>query len=164
MTERPTFDAVTLADGTTALRGRNGWMDHPQRLTGELDVLPAVGGVPCTASVTLAGWAKQSRWNSPWQLETNDPQVLRDLARLCTQLADALEEARNPGTQANDARLRALAREAWQRGGECEIDEDARVSVSEDDGAYVAAWVWVTDPTRPDDDDNAEGATAHEAL
>jgi hypothetical protein len=27
--------------------------------------------------------------------------------------------------------------------GEIEVDNDARVSIGEDDGAYVAAWVWV---------------------
>ncbi len=30
--------------------------------------------------------------------------------------------------------------------GECEIDDDADVSISEDGGAYVHAWVWAGDP------------------
>ena len=41
------------------------------------------------------------------------------------------------------ARLRAAARAKHQRDGEVEIDEAAEVSVSDDGGAYVAAWVWV---------------------
>lgn len=45
-----------------------------------------------------------------------------------------------------DKEYRALAREQWHRDGEIEIDEDAVVSVSDDDGAYVQAWVWVDDP------------------
>lgn len=43
-------------------------------------------------------------------------------------------------------RLRELAREKWAREGECEIDDDAVVSVSRDKGAYVQAWVWVDLP------------------
>ena len=37
------------------------------------------------------------------------------------------------------------AKELWHRDGECEIDSDAVVSVSDDGGAYVQAWVWVAD-------------------
>jgi len=33
-----------------------------------------------------------------------------------------------------------------------EFDDDAVVSVSNDGGAYVAAWVWVADPEGGDDD------------
>ena len=29
--------------------------------------------------------------------------------------------------------------------GECEIDEGAKVSKGNDEGAYVQAWVWVSD-------------------
>lgn len=29
--------------------------------------------------------------------------------------------------------------------GELEVDDDAKVSISPDGGAYVQAWVWVTD-------------------
>ena len=39
----------------------------------------------------------------------------------------------------------ALAREKYQKDGECEIDDNARVSES-DEGAYVQAWVWVAKP------------------
>jgi hypothetical protein len=39
--------------------------------------------------------------------------------------------------------IRELARDAYQVGGEIEIDEDAKVSQGDDNGAYVQAWVWV---------------------
>ena len=37
------------------------------------------------------------------------------------------------------------ARRLWCEDGEIEIDEGATVSVSDDGGAYVQAWVWVSD-------------------
>lgn len=39
---------------------------------------------------------------------------------------------------------REAARTKWEEEGECEIDDLAVVSVSEDGGAYVQAWVWVS--------------------
>ncbi len=39
------------------------------------------------------------------------------------------------------------AKTVWQKEGEVEIDDNAVVSVSDDDGAYVEAWVWVSDST-----------------
>jgi hypothetical protein len=36
------------------------------------------------------------------------------------------------------------ARKKWHRDGEIEIDTDAEISESSG-GAYVAAWVWVSD-------------------
>jgi hypothetical protein len=51
-----------------------------------------------------------------------------------------------------DEEYRAKARDLHHDYGDCEIDDDAIVSRSEDSapepGAYVAAWVWV-----PNDDD-----------
>lgn len=35
------------------------------------------------------------------------------------------------------------AGELHGRDGECEIDGNAKVSMGDDPGAYVAAWVWV---------------------
>ena len=37
------------------------------------------------------------------------------------------------------------ARHRHEIEGECEIDENAVVSVSDNGGAYVQAWVWVYD-------------------
>lgn len=48
--------------------------------------------------------------------------------------------------ESKDAELRALAAEvSFVREGECEIDDHAVVS-SSDEGAYVMAWVWVDRP------------------
>jgi hypothetical protein len=44
-----------------------------------------------------------------------------------------------------DEQYIAEALRRWAYEGEIEIDDDAQVSVSEDEGAYVQAWVWVTD-------------------
>jgi hypothetical protein len=40
---------------------------------------------------------------------------------------------------------RAAAKDWWNREGEIEVDDDAIVSVSSDGGAYVGAWVWVSE-------------------
>jgi len=41
------------------------------------------------------------------------------------------------------AKYRAAAAEQYEHDGTLEIDADAPVSLSEDGGAYVQAWVWV---------------------
>lgn len=41
--------------------------------------------------------------------------------------------------------FRSRAKELYHDEGEIEIDENARVSVS-DEGAYIEAWVWVRSP------------------
>ncbi len=46
----------------------------------------------------------------------------------------------------SDSWYRQKATEKYHRDGEIEVDEGATVSVSEDAGAYVQAWVWVADP------------------
>jgi hypothetical protein len=40
-------------------------------------------------------------------------------------------------------KLHQAAVERHHKDGECEIDDDATVSFSHDDGAYVMAWVWI---------------------
>lgn len=40
---------------------------------------------------------------------------------------------------------RAAAEKKWSQDGECEVDEGATVSPSDDAGAYIQAWVWVSD-------------------
>ena len=39
----------------------------------------------------------------------------------------------------------AAADELHGRDGECEVDDNAKVSMGADPGAYVQAWVWVYD-------------------
>jgi hypothetical protein len=43
----------------------------------------------------------------------------------------------------SDDWFRTRAKELYHEEGEIEIDGDAAVSLGNDDGAYVAAWVWV---------------------
>ena len=51
-------------------------------------------------------------------------------------------------TTAIDAAYRTAAKKQWERDGELEIDDNAVVSIGDDPGAYVAAWVWVADSTK----------------
>lgn len=39
--------------------------------------------------------------------------------------------------------FRTRAKELYHQDGEIEVDFDARVSLGDDRGAYVEAWVWV---------------------
>lgn len=43
----------------------------------------------------------------------------------------------------SDDWFRTRAKELYHEEGEIEVDGDAAVSLGNDDGAYVAAWVWV---------------------
>jgi hypothetical protein len=44
---------------------------------------------------------------------------------------------------ATKAAYRQYAQENLHRDGEQEFDESAKVSMGDDDGAYVQAWIWV---------------------
>ena len=46
----------------------------------------------------------------------------------------------------SDKEAVALAREEYQSAGECEVDENAKISRGDEAGAYVQAWVWVRWP------------------
>ena len=66
----------------------------------------------------------------------------------CNQPADSLTDAglcENCHTQAEDRRLEIieLAREQREIEGAVEIDDNALLSEGNDNGYYVAAWVWV---------------------
>ena len=54
--------------------------------------------------------------------------------------------------------LLQLARDEHVKEGACEIDDNAGMSHSGDDGVYVQAWVWVplSDEEEENDDDNEE--------
>jgi hypothetical protein len=43
----------------------------------------------------------------------------------------------------SDEWFRARAKELYCRDGEIEVDSNALISHGDDDGAYVAAWLWV---------------------
>lgn len=50
------------------------------------------------------------------------------------------------------------------RDGELEVDEDAVVSVSDDDGAYVMSWQWVSDEDAGIEREEEEEYEEEEAL
>lgn len=58
-----------------------------------------------------------------------------------TAIEELKEAIHNEDPKANQYRNEAKTK--WESEGECEIDNDATVSVSEN-GAYVQAWVWVS--------------------
>lgn len=96
-----------------------------------------------------------------WEIEklaallkgTTDP----DLTFVASALAEIIKEESDPyHVKMTNAYRSGVA----QKDGEIEIDADAEVSFGEDDGAYVMAWVWVTDeeagiesPDEDEDDD-----------
>ena len=57
---------------------------------------------------------------------------------------DELCERLNSPPLASDAQISA-AKELYQRDGEVEIDQPAVESRGGDEGAYIMAWVWVSD-------------------
>lgn len=97
---------------------------------------------------------------------------LTALQKACTKgfVSKASEPLPSPAVEVevdpNDNLYREAADTKWGREGECEIDDGAVVSVSDDDGAYVAAWVWISDEEagirrEPDiDEDPDEGSDA----
>ncbi len=69
-----------------------------------------------------------------------------DLKAAISKLSEALTDFRRGRTEQEEKYFNQ-AKAEWQDEGECEIDADAVVSVSDDQGAYVEAWVWVSDIT-----------------
>lgn len=71
----------------------------------------------------------------------------RGAVRLRLELAkNAIARTEEPRTE-KEAYYFSLAKTRWHDEGTIEIDDDAEVSISEDQegikGAYVQAWVWV---------------------
>jgi hypothetical protein len=56
---------------------------------------------------------------------------------------------RDPKSSVRNKLILALARQFHELEGEIEIDDDAKVSESDGNGAYVQAWVWVEFETTP---------------
>jgi len=56
------------------------------------------------------------------------------------QLVSAVNDSKEPKKY---KRIRDRARNCYASEGYIEIDDDAPISLSGPDGAYVAAWVWV---------------------
>ena len=45
--------------------------------------------------------------------------------------------------------FRNRAKELYHEGGQIEVDDNARVSIGDDGGGYVQAWVWVPLSEKP---------------
>ena len=72
-----------------------------------------------------------------WGLTWADGKTLNGKPEEFFVAKDACEEVRR-------RELLDLARDRLERDGEIEFDDDAKVSESEDNGAYVQAWLWVS--------------------
>jgi len=46
--------------------------------------------------------------------------------------------------EARRLKIVQMARDEYEREGEIEIDDNAKLSEGDDNGAYVQAWVWVS--------------------
>lgn len=87
------------------------------------------------------------------------PRIANAVERIATALemlegqvrANSLNAVAEPADSAvreKEAEARVIARQNYEKDGEIEFDDDAKVSVSRNDegnvrGAYVQAWVWV---------------------
>ena len=58
-------------------------------------------------------------------------------------MATAKEKRRKAEEQRRQA-IVAMARDEYQRDGEVEVDDNAKLSEGDDNGTYVQAWVWVS--------------------
>ncbi|MDG9928774.1 MULTISPECIES: hypothetical protein [unclassified Pseudomonas] len=91
-------------------------------------------------------WRTKMRdfWRGDHRVAENVDQgaALQSLRNTCAPLINrvSLEHLR---AWREEDQFRVAATEQWHREGEVEIDENAVVSIGEDDGAYVQAWVWV---------------------
>lgn len=76
------------------------------------------------------------------QLAIKDERPSRKLdEHILERLNDVIEDNENPERET----YVKTAKEMYHRDGETEIDDNARVSISDDGGAYVMAWVWVNE-------------------
>lgn len=74
-----------------------------------------------------------------------------------SQLIQRINEATHPDTKCPEYRARA-AELSFVSDGTCEIDSEAVVSHSDDNGAYVMAWVWVEGTETHDEENEVEDA------
>ena len=82
-------------------------------------------------------------WNISTEIDfENDENVQVDNHEIKSTIVTEIAPP-EPEPQTLEDRYRDAAH-AKQRDGELEIDGDAVVSMGEDPGAYVAAWVWVS--------------------
>lgn len=96
----------------------------------------------------------------PWMVMTKDEMQLAAAAlgqltiepakRLAERLMHEAKLLEDPEEIEQRKVYADLAIDRWHREGEIEIAANPSVSLSEDHGAYVLAWVWVDDPAAPE--------------
>ena len=76
------------------------------------------------------------------------PQLIKNIGRLADELKRYNDRQTETPERSGDAGTAPwyieAARKRWEREGEIEIDDDPKVSAGDDPGAYVQAWVWVS--------------------
>jgi hypothetical protein len=70
------------------------------------------------------------------------------------EVVDKLPETPQDGEI--NGKYRAAAKQR-QQDGELEVDENAAVSIGNDDGAYVQCWIWIRDPEAGIEGDGGDG-------
>lgn len=109
-----------------------------------------------TSQAAADALERQFLLNNWWSKDTplpDDMETARDAVYAQAGMVDSVHVVEHDiDLNADDdptiiAAYRKAARELHQKDGTCEIDDGATVSMGDDPGAYVQAWVWV-----PDDD------------
>jgi hypothetical protein len=100
-----------------------------------LEMFVNVPADKATDKIALAAAAAQ------WiQDQAEEPEGDEELA---TRLQIVADDAGDDGDPDREAAILELAGEQWAEDGKVEIDDDAKVSEGDANGAYVQAWVWV---------------------
>jgi hypothetical protein len=96
----------------------------------------------------------QSETSIEIRLDVCTPEVAKTLmSAIMSTLTDLADNQEEPPTEAiPDQSYREAARAAYE--SEIEIDSNAEVSRGDDDGAFVAAWLWVSNEAAEDARDN----------
>lgn len=92
--------------------------------------------------------------NCPWEGPSSECKPIKNLLERvapgepmpcgeCPQCGALCHPSAEDDEDISDQSYRDAAEILHGRDGVCEIDADAAVSKGDDDGAYVAAWVWV---------------------
>ncbi len=159
---RATKDFGVVEHATESARSPAGkaWISKLQRGSRKLELI--AGGLASGRrpeefdQVQLAAGIKvEMEHTSDWRIAreiamdhlVEDPQYYMKLAKMesGSKIRTAFKsKVPRPRTK-EDLRYIEKARKEYQEEGRIEIDDNAKVSKGEDDGAYVAAWVWVYD-------------------
>ena len=73
---------------------------------------------------------------------TDAPEYAERVAKVKALVAKEISNQRKQESKTCN-QFRDMAKSKWTDEGQIEIDDGAIVSISDDGGAYVAAWVWI---------------------